>query len=130
MIEEFSLTFDPDASQLAGIRDFALRAAAALGATVDLELLAVVVGELAANAVIHQHGGAELTLRLVEGDILEVEVRDADVGVPQFVDDEPWSTSGHRGIKLVAALSDAWGVEPSPTGKRVWARLPTAVGSA
>lgn len=130
MIEELSLTFDPDPSRLAGVRDFARQAAETLGLTVDPEPLAVVVGELAANAVVHQHGRAEITVRRLDGGILEVAVRDNDVAVPHLVDDEPWSTSGHRGIQLVAALADAWGVEPSPTGKRVWARLRAAVGPA
>jgi len=129
VIEELSLAFDPDPSHLAAVRDFARHAAESLGATVDLELLAVVVGELAANAVVHQHSRAEITVRRLDGGILEVAVRDGGVELPRLVNDDPASTSGHRGIQMVAALSDAWGVEPSPVGKRVWARLPTTVGS-
>lgn len=129
MTEERSMVFGPRTSHLAGIRDFARDAAGSLGASVDLDLLAVVVGELAANAAIHQHGPAEITLRLLEDGSLEVAVSDGDARLPRVIDGEPWSTSGHRGIPLVAALSDAWGAEPSPAGKRVWARLPAVVAS-
>ena len=86
-------------------------------------MLAVVVGELAANAVVHQHGPAHLEVHLLADGQLEVSVHDGHPGVPHLVEEAPWSTEGHRGIQLVAALAESWGVEPSPRGKRVWARL-------
>jgi hypothetical protein len=53
-------------------------------------------------------------------------VRDDDPVAPKprpLTSDQP----GGRGIPLVAALSRAWGVSPSPRGgKVVWAVLPLA----
>lgn len=118
-----SLVFSADRAQVASVREFARDAALSLGANVDLEVLAVVVSELAANAVVHQSDDAEITLELLDGGEFHVSVSDPSVDLPLLVAEEPWSTSGHRGLQLVAALAQEWGVEPTPVGKRVWARL-------
>lgn len=123
MTQALSLAFDPDPRELGGIRDFARQAAERLGAEVDPDVLAVVVGELAANAVVHQDGPARIQLRLADEGLLEVSVHDGDAALPRLVEEAPWSASGHRGIQLVAALADSWGVEETDTGKRVWALL-------
>lgn len=117
-----SLRFPADVAHLAAIRDFADDAARSLGVEVDANDLAVVVGELAANAAVHQRSEAEITLSVVDGG-LQVEVRDDDPFVPDVVHGEAWDTDGHRGLFLVDALSRAWGVEPLERGKRVWAVL-------
>ncbi|CAN5496555.1 ATP-binding protein [soil metagenome] len=123
-LEEITTTFSADPRNLAGIRAFAREGAERLGASVDLEVLAVVVGELAANAVLHQDGQAVVTVRRLDDGALQVEVCDEAPGVPELVEHDTWALGGHRGIQLVAALADEWGVEPEPVGKRVWARLP------
>ncbi|MEZ5138117.1 MAG: ATP-binding protein [Acidimicrobiales bacterium] len=128
MSSQRSIRFPADVAHLASVRDFARDAAAALGAAVDPNDLAVVVGELAANAAVHQTGEAQLTVALVEGG-LQVEVRDADASVPGIVHGDAWDTEGHRGLFLVDALSRAWGVEPLERGKRVWAVLAVADAS-
>ena len=121
-----SLRFAPDVAVLASVRDFADAAADQLGATVDRADLAVIVGELAANAAIHQDCEAELTVRRRADGGLLVEVSDGDQAQPRMVDGEVSGMRGHRGMFLVDVLSEAWGVEPSWTGKRVWALVPPA----
>ncbi|HRW37867.1 MAG: ATP-binding protein [Acidimicrobiales bacterium] len=120
-----SIRFPADVAHLASVRDFARDAAADLGAAVDANDLAVVVGELAANAAVHQTGEAQLRVSLVDGG-LQVEVRDTDPSMPGVVHGDAWDTEGHRGLLLVDALSRAWGVEPLDRGKRVWAVLALA----
>lgn len=120
-----SMRFPADVAHLAAVRDFARSAAAELGAVVDENDLAVVVGELAANAAVHQSGEAEITLAAVD-EGLQIEVRDEDPFVPDIVHGDAWDTEGHRGLFLVDALSRAWGVEPLDRGKRVWAVLATS----
>lgn len=124
--EHRSKRFAADVALLASVRDFAVATAAELGATVDPADLAVIVGELAANAAIHQDEEAELTLRRRADGGLLVEVRDGDPSQPRMVDGEVDGMRGHRGMFLIDALSEAWGVEPSPTGKLVWALVPPA----
>lgn len=121
-----SIRFAADVALLASIRDFAVAAAEDLRTTVDHADLAVIVGELAANAAIHQDHEAELTLRRQDDGGLLVEVRDGDPAQPRMVEGEVDGMRGHRGMFLVDVLSEAWGVEPSPTGKLVWALVPPA----
>ena len=123
---ERSMRFAPDVAVLASVRDFAEAAADALGSTVDRADLAVIVGELAANAAIHQDREAELTVRRRADGGLLVEVSDGDTAQPRMVDGEVSGMRGHRGMFLVDVLSEAWGVEPSWDGKRVWALVPPA----
>lgn len=118
-----SLPFEPDTSALSEVRHFAVSRARELGATVDLGALEVVVGELAANAAIHQSGSARLDIELRQDGALEISVFDSSVAQPRLIQEDPWTAGGHRGVQLVAALSGEWGVENSPDGKRVWARL-------
>jgi anti-sigma regulatory factor (Ser/Thr protein kinase) len=96
------------------------------------EDVSLVVAELAANAV--RHGsvrGRSFRVRLVlRGDLVRVEVADGrterlPVPVPREPDGE-----GGRGLVLVAALAERWGVEPRMgiAYKVVWAELRVGQG--
>lgn len=87
---------------------------------VDTAML--VVSELVTNAVVHAATPAELRAEWADG-VLRLEVLDhAEASPPDpriaSPDDE-----GGRGLFLVDALSAAWGVEPSESGKVVWAEV-------
>lgn len=90
------------------------------------EAAALVVAELAANAV--QHGrvpGRDFEVRLtLDGDVLRIAVSDArGERLPVLAEAAEDGESG-RGLHLVAALTTAWGTEPRPpSGKTVWAEL-------
>jgi serine/threonine-protein kinase RsbW len=87
--------------------------------TVDAaELMAC---ELATNAV--QHAQSEFELAIHSGKEIRVEVRDTGQGRPTPRSPTPHEPSG-RGLRIVEAVSDAWGVIPSPSGKTVWFTLP------
>ncbi|MFE6189185.1 ATP-binding protein [Streptomyces sp. NPDC056465] len=79
------------------------------------------VSELATNALLHgvpPGRGFLVRLRLVgEGRELLVEVHDSGGGVPMVR--EPCGESG-RGLMLVDALADRWGVGERDPGKVVW----------
>lgn len=82
------------------------------------ELLAT---ELVTNAV--RHAGPPLALRVLrEPGLARLEVDDASGVTPQVLDEpgDELALCG-RGLMLVAALAEAWGVETSPgDGKTVW----------
>lgn len=84
------------------------------------ELLA---SELVTNAVLHGRGPITLTMEY-DVDGLGVTVCDDEPALPALPDPDPRSMGG-RGLHLVAALSDAWGVTPTSggPGKGVWFRL-------
>ncbi|MEU3895556.1 ATP-binding protein [Streptomyces sp. NPDC045251] len=94
------------------------------------EAAALVVAELAANAVTHGRVRGRcfrLTLVVDAPTPLRVEVADARGDrLPQSRTDtaDPITESG-RGLLLVDALATCWGTAPyPPSGKTVWACLP------
>ena len=84
------------------------------------EAAELMASELATNCVRHAKTDFELTVE-VEGEI-RVEVRDVNHGRPTVRSPELGDPSG-RGLRIVQALSDAWGVTPSSEGKIVWFAL-------
>jgi anti-sigma regulatory factor (Ser/Thr protein kinase) len=126
MDETRRIRFGGDTSVLADVRAFAVRSATELGASVDCDDLLLVVGELAANAVIHHGGDAELVVAATAKGGVRVEVHDGSIQRPRLVHSTAWDSEGHRGVFLIEAISDRWGTEPTATGKVVWAELAPA----
>ncbi|MEU7584344.1 ATP-binding protein [Streptomyces sp. NPDC041068] len=85
-----------------------------------------IVAELAANAVTHGHvPGRDFELRLARRgpNTLRIEVADARGDRrPKRQQVAPDAESG-RGLRLVDALADTWGVTDRTVGKTVWAEL-------
>ena len=88
---------------------------------VVIDQAALVVTELATNAVLHAGSAFTVTARLQEGAV-HLAVHDADT-LPSTADRRPSAEAG-RGLGVVAALATRWGVDPSPDGKVIWADLP------
>ncbi|WP_406174726.1 ATP-binding protein [Streptomyces sp. NBC_00996] len=92
------------------------------------ENVTLVVAELAANAV--RHGrvrGRGFRVRLLLGDgFVRVEVADGRTDRLPVLQ-EPSDDEGGRGLLLVAAIAERWGVEPRTGGayKVVWAEVRT-----
>ncbi|WP_220449589.1 ATP-binding protein [Nonomuraea longispora] len=78
----------------------------------------VIVSELVTNAVVH--GGSAYALRLEDhGGRLYGEVFDPGDGMPRPRTPAPGTPSG-RGLQIVAAIADDWGVRAADGGKVVW----------
>ncbi|GAB2834319.1 hypothetical protein GCM10027073_73430 [Streptomyces chlorus] len=94
----------------------------------------LVASELVTNAVVHAGTEVRLSCRLeAETGALVIEVadrhpsrspRDSEPDAPSG--ESPESTEYGRGLRLVAALSEAWGItyRPGAHTKSVWARIP------
>lgn len=91
---------------------------------VTAEDAAIVVTELAANAVLHAHSGFTVTISRSAA-ALRVAVRD-DLPLAPGSDGLPFTVTAGHGLSVVAQLARAWAVELLPDGKVVWAEL--AVG--
>ncbi|QKW19065.1 ATP-binding protein [Kitasatospora sp. NA04385] len=86
------------------------------------ELLA---SELVTNALVHTGRGAVFDAVLTEESRLRVEVQDGAVQVPSRRAASDTATSG-RGLFLVEALADDWGVQLRADGKTTWFELSAA----
>ncbi|WIM92560.1 ATP-binding protein [Actinoplanes oblitus] len=92
----------------------------------------LIMSELTTNAV--QHAGTDLVVTVSRRDqLLHLAVRDADTRYPHL--DHPAGQGGTgalsergRGLLLVHATADAWGVLPARGGKVVWATLSPPAG--
>jgi hypothetical protein len=85
---------------------------------------ALVVTELATNAVVHAHSGFRVTLTLQQ-DVIRISVHD-DQPLPAVDGTDPIAVLPAKplhGLGAVAALATRWGAEPTGTGKHVWAEL-------
>ncbi|MGW1838273.1 ATP-binding protein [Streptomyces sp. NPDC002067] len=80
--------------------------------------------ELLANVHRHARPSKRCTVQLCSlVDQLTIAVHDNDPRLPQLRAADTWETCG-RGLALIAALSESWGVRPDGTGKVVWFTLP------
>lgn len=85
---------------------------------------AIVVTELASNAVLHAGSGFTLTISRSTATV-RIAVRDDSPLVPRG-DDQPFDVAAGHGLSVVAQIACAWDVEGLPSGKVVWAELATA----
>jgi anti-sigma regulatory factor (Ser/Thr protein kinase) len=85
------------------------------------ETARLLVSELVANAMIHAATAADLVLDLSD-DRLRVEVGDSASARPRVREPGHDDLSG-RGMMIVEAMADRWGVEDAPPGKKVWFEL-------
>jgi anti-sigma regulatory factor (Ser/Thr protein kinase) len=79
----------------------------------------LVTSEIVSNVVEHTHDGGRLDAW--DDNPLVLEVEDFDPNIPTI---PPVQTEqGGRGLSLVDGLAEEWGVEPTETGKVVWAKF-------
>jgi hypothetical protein len=91
----------------------------------ELEDALLVVSELVTNACSHGRGAILLELRWLPPATLRVEVFDGNAQLPTPRMRRLLGRTGGRGMYIVAALSERWGVTCRRTvpGKSVWAEL-------
>lgn len=84
------------------------------------------------NAVLHGRPGGTITV-VIDHDQAALSVAIGDEGGPLAASDRdgPWDPSvqeGGRGLLLLDALAEAWGVVPSSSlpGKVIWFRIKTS----
>jgi anti-sigma regulatory factor (Ser/Thr protein kinase) len=93
-----------------------------------VDAIELMLSELATNAVKHAHSDFKVSIDDSGGEI-RVEVRDTGRGQPVLRSPTPIEPSG-RGLRIVEALSRAWGTVDSPHGKTVWFTLPSKATAA
>jgi anti-sigma regulatory factor (Ser/Thr protein kinase) len=87
-----------------------------------IDTVELLVSELTANVV--KHVGGRASLRIVRtGDVIRIEVYDANpTQAPMERDVDVDSTTG-RGLLLVSSLATAWGYDRDSEQKCTWAEI-------
>lgn len=108
-------TFEPDPHSARAVRSFV---AEALPAELDQEGIVLAASELATNVIRHAH--TQFTVRVTDDDgWVRLEVWDASSVIPAVRE----LNEEKRGLRMIEALADDWGVEPTDDGKVVWANF-------
>jgi anti-sigma regulatory factor (Ser/Thr protein kinase) len=122
-LSELTYVFDRSKHAPAGARGQVELFLASTAQCYDPEAVLLIVDELVANVT--RHGGAPGELRIWESRraFLRIEVFDhANDVLPKMRTTSQEPASG-RGLQIVDALSQSWGVDVSVDGKTVWADL-------
>jgi anti-sigma regulatory factor (Ser/Thr protein kinase) len=92
-----------------------------------LDAVELMTSELVTNCVHHAQTCFELTIDDTQQQI-RIEAHDKGHGRPVPRSPTPDQRTG-RGLRIVEAMSDAWGVELSSRGKTVWFTVPRHAGA-
>lgn len=121
-------TFPPEAASVPTARRFVRAQLEQAGLPQAWEAAEMLVSEIVTNAVLHARTDFTVEVLPLE-DVVRVSVLDRSPAVPRQRAYAATSTTG-RGMRLVASLAAAWGVEQRDGGKSVWFEVPSAGGVA
>jgi anti-sigma regulatory factor (Ser/Thr protein kinase) len=117
---ELRTTLPGEAASPAAGRTFVSDALARWGCEHLIEVARLLTSELVTNAIIHEHSEVLLVVGLHQG-VVRVEVHDGEDGELLVIPGQPGpEDTGGRGLLLVDAMADHWGVERELAGKSVW----------
>ncbi len=115
------LTLPSVPQSVAAVRRYAVETCRARGYSGDCDTLALLVSEVATNALIH--GAGQVRVRVLDhGSRLRVEVSDNSDAMPALRAFDR-DAEGGRGLALLEALAAAWGADRRAGGKTVWFEL-------
>ena len=124
-------TLDPDASSAAKARSFLRASMRRWEITEPQDSALLLTSELVTNAVVHARTRVALTVAIAKA-TLEVAVADRNMRLPRprYAPEQApptstplWLEDGGRGLLIVNALADEWGIAEERHGKHVWFRL-------
>ena len=120
-LDESTISLPGQRRSVAAGRHWVVREAAELGVTGRAnQVVELLTSELLANAVLHGPPDGIVGVRLQASDsLLRVTVTDRADAVPVVLHPDPIESSG-RGMAIVEAMSNRWGVDRGSGGKAVW----------
>jgi anti-sigma regulatory factor (Ser/Thr protein kinase) len=123
-VEESVLSLTGQRRSVAAGRHWVVREAAERGVTgMANQVVELLTSELIANAVLHGPPGGNVVVRLgCSETVVRVTVSDREKAVPVVLHPDPIEPSG-RGMAIVEAMSNRWGVDAEAGGKSVWFEL-------
>jgi anti-sigma regulatory factor (Ser/Thr protein kinase) len=115
--------FSPDPVSVADARRFVRQTLVDWDAEAFEYQVSALVTELATNSILHARTSFVVELSY-SGHQLRLSVTDGSSRAPLRKSHSPEATTG-RGLELVRALSDSWGVDRQARGKTVWCNIGT-----
>lgn len=107
--------FRPDPRSARAVRRFVTEALTGSTQPDDIVLTA---SELASNVI--RHADTPYTVRLeLRENLVRLEISDGSSIIPAVED----LTDSQRGLRIVTATSDKWGIERNDNGKTIWAEF-------
>lgn len=122
MVEEAAV-FPAEPESVGGARRFVRGVLSEWGLDACEADVSQLVTELATNSVIHGRSSFEVAMSFGD-DTLRLSVADRSRRVPTRKSHTVQAMTG-RGMHLVAAFADSWGIEQRSSGKAVWCVLRT-----
>jgi len=122
-VKEHRRAFASDACSVGAARHFVAQTLRAIGLTCVVDVACLLTSELVTNAVVHAGSPVDLVVAVTDGRV-RIEVHDrldrllSPAGPPPSTE-----ASSGRGLHLVDALSETWGIQHDGTGKSVWFAL-------
>jgi anti-sigma regulatory factor (Ser/Thr protein kinase) len=110
----------PDPASPAAARHFVVEALGAVDG--DLDVIELLTSELVTNAVLHARTSVGVSVEVHAG-MVRVAVRDGSLAPPVLRRYDRAAITG-RGLQLLDALADRWGVDEAKAGKQVWFEMP------
>jgi anti-sigma regulatory factor (Ser/Thr protein kinase) len=116
-----ALTLDPLAQAVASARQYVRETLPTVSGDAMVDNAELAVSELVTNATLHARTPMTIAVGRTPAGRVRISVRDHSTTVPQPRAYALTATTG-RGLRLVEAVSLAWGVDPVPEGdgKIVW----------
>jgi anti-sigma regulatory factor (Ser/Thr protein kinase) len=118
---EETIRLSPHPTSARAAREFVAKTLVGWGRVNQVEAAVLLTSELVTNAIIHARTRVVVTLRVV-GDSVRIAVVDESTERP-YPRPQPDQLGGGRGLMLVEALADSWGVSAEGGGKSVWFEL-------
>jgi serine/threonine-protein kinase RsbW len=116
------MELESDPAAVASARQFVSATLWAMELDCLMDEATLVVSELVTNAVIHARTAVAVGVT-VTPEKVRIAVSDDNSRLP-VVGETPEDATSGRGLHLVGAIAQAWGVEEQATAKVVWAELP------
>lgn len=122
----WDLPFLAEPSEVAALRRIVRTHLTLWGLPDVVEAAQICVTELVANVITHVGLGAPTTMAVdMNGTYLRIAISDPDSrALPTLLSATTTAESG-RGLALVAAVTDRWGVIPTERGKTTWCEIAT-----
>ncbi|MFD7276863.1 ATP-binding protein [Streptomyces sp. NPDC059862] len=130
MRKPWDLAFTAEPTEVAGLRRVMRLHLGIWGLHGVADEAQLCVSELVSNVITHVGPGTPATLAVsMNGVYLRIEVHDPDTRALPTLLDANVDSEGGRGMALVDAVAERWGVELGPDRKVTWCELATGLAS-